>query len=100
MNRRTLSKVFRQLRRLYNVMMGIAYLAVAYLFILIALNSESLHNSTQTIILIGLCGMGQISHYYDAYQNVQKDIFYYIGTVPPAIALTCIIFAVAKICLF
>ena len=100
MKRTTKSKIFRQLQRLFNVMMGIGYLVVAYLFILIAMSAESLRNNTLTIILICICGMGQISQYYDAYQDAKKDIFYYIGIIPPTIALLCIIFAVTKICLF
>lgn len=100
MKRKTKSKIFRQLQRLFNVMMGIGYIAVAYLFFLIAMNSDSLHDDALTIILICICGMGQISQYYDAYQDAKKDIFYYIGIVPPIIALLSIIFAVTKITLF
>ena len=100
MKRKTKSKIFRQLQRLFNVMMGIGYLAVAYLFILIAMNSENLRNNTLTIILICICSMGQMSQYHDAYQEAKKDVFYYIGVIPPAIALLCIIFAVTKITLF
>ena len=100
MKRKTKSKIFRQLQRLFNIMMGIGYLAVSYLFLLFAITSDSLRDTRLTIIVICLCSMAQISQYYDAYQDVKKDIFYYIGIIPPAIALTSIILAVSKIFFF
>ena len=100
MKRKTKSKIFRQLQRLFNVMMGIGYLAVAYLSVFFAFNSESLRNTKLAIVCICLCSMAQISQYYDAYRGLKKDIFYYIGIIPPAIALASIVFAVTKITLF
>lgn len=100
MKRKTKNKIFRILQKLFNVMMGIGYLAVAYLFIFIAMNSENLRDSALTIILICICGMGQISQYQDAYKEAKKDIFYYIGIIPPAIAIFCIVLAVCKMYFF
>ena len=81
-------------------MMGIGYLAVAYLVVLWATNAESLRNTKLAIVCICLCGMAQISQYYDAYRDLKKDLFYYIGIVPPAIALAAILFSVASVTLF
>ena len=100
MKRKTKFNIYRKLRILFNVMMGIGFLLLSYLTLLIAFSGESLKNSTLSILVIALCTMGQISHYYDAYKTTTKDLSYYIGIIPPAIALSCLVFTVTKFYFF
>ena len=100
MKRKTKLEIYRKLRFLFNVMMGIGFLLLSYLTMLIAYSSNSLGNNALSILVIALCAMGQISHYHDAYKAIRKDLSYYIGITPPAIALGCLIFAVTKIYFF
>ena len=81
-------------------MMGIGYLLMSYLILLIAFSGGNFQNSKLAVIVIALCGMGQISHYYNAYMGIRKDIHYYIGIIPPILALLSLTFAVAKVYFF
>ena len=78
-------------------MMGIGYLLLSYLILLIGFCSKDLKDNALAILVIALCSMGQISHYQDAYKEARKDLSYFIGVIPPAIALLCLIFTVTKI---
>ena len=100
MKRATKFKIFGQLRTVFNIMMAIGYLLLSYLILLISFRGGNFQDSKLAIIVIALCSMGQISQYYDAYKGIRKTISYYVGTIPPALALLCLIFAVTKAYLF
>ena len=100
MKLKTKSEIYRKLRLLFNIMMGVGYLLLSYLIILIAFSGERLDNSVLAIAVIVLCCMGQISQYRNAYKDIRKDCPYYIGTLPPTITLLCLFFAAAKIYIF